>query len=312
MQPKSRDELKKELARRKKQNKRIVIRAFAVIVILSVLGITYATCINFISTGFFEDVINEPPKYYFYEPDYEYNIFEDPDYADTLNSDAGKIHYSSDDRCFTSVEEDDFESYGDAAELMFELVTAIRNGDSDGYNACFSDSAIKDFRKDKFTMQRIYDIKIIFVETVNAKDDKGSTYQLSRISLEYKINRNDGTFTKDIGSNMSAKQTFWISENNPSGRALIDDVDTEYILSSNLPTELNAVRIVAASAIVASVTALSVFAAVIVINKTATDEKRAEIKARKDKKREVKAQKEADSESKGEDKVDTDSSQNSN
>ena len=55
MQTKNKEELKKELARRKAQNKRIIIRAFVVIIALAVLGITYATCVNLISGGFFDN-----------------------------------------------------------------------------------------------------------------------------------------------------------------------------------------------------------------------------------------------------------------
>ncbi|MBQ8389336.1 MAG: hypothetical protein IJX46_10475 [Clostridia bacterium] len=293
MQTKNKEELKKELARRKAQNKRIIIRAFVVIIALAVLGITYATCVNLISGGFFENVINDPANYHFFEPDYEYNIFEDPEYADILESDSGKIHYSSDDRYFVSVDEEDFDRYGDAAGLMFDLVTAIRNGNSAGYNACFSEQALKNFGRDKFTMQQIYDVRIIFVEATNVKDDDGVAYQLSRMSLEYKIRRNNGTFTKDIGSDMSARQTFWISESNGSDKVLIDDVDTEYIIPDILPTEPNVLRIVVASIIVIAISVAVISVTFATVRKTATDEKKAEIKARRDKKREAKAEKKA-------------------
>lgn len=277
----NKENLKKELERRKRQNKKAAIRFLTIVVAIALLCAAYFVMATLISDGFFYTVIIEEPEFFFYDADYDYNIFEDSEYRDILDSSSGKIYYSADGGFFTqSVSEEDFDDHGEAAKVMFELVIAIQNGDSDKYNSYMSPDFPAGDKKGKFTMQQIYDVNIVHLGTEEVEGNNG-IYQRAKMSFEYKIRENNGTFTKNVDSDASVEQNVWLSTNNPEGKFMIDEIDVNYNLEITPHKEMNVVGITVATLILIVLVGGVVVVTVFVMRKTRSDDKIAS-KANKD------------------------------
>lgn len=158
---------------------------------------------------------------YFYPSDPDVNILEDDDY---LSLDR-RIYFTRAGET-TVVTEENIASYGSAVQALRWMIDCIVAGDSEGYNACFSSHyyATKgNEAKEDFTMQRVYDIELEFVRESVQTDKSGNSYTQYEIIVKYKIDRNDGTFRRDIGSNEARKQYYVLSDSTGS-RVLIDQI----------------------------------------------------------------------------------------
>ena len=112
--------------------------------------------------------------------------------------------------------------------FMLEYVDDIIYGNTEGYNAKFSEEYYDSHEPiTRFTMQKLYGVLITQKQTETLTDKKtGINYTKYSFVLEYKIYENNGTFRRDIGKG-SKKQYFTITDR--SGNLLIDDIRTEII-----------------------------------------------------------------------------------
>lgn len=139
----------------------------------------------------------------FYTPDYNYDIKNDEAYMDIdkyiAYTEGGVTLYLMNDAEIIKAGENVF---------MFKLFfDSIINGNAELYNSFFSEEYLKkQSEKSDFTMQRIYDIRIEFYD----KNVLSSTQTEYRYVISYKIMKNDGTFRRDIGSDMFKPQLFTV------------------------------------------------------------------------------------------------------
>ena len=199
--------------------KRIIV---VFLIILAVLLLLYVTTL--ILQHFEKDMIPEESEYIadfnFYPADYSENIFEDPEYLALIQD--GVLLYDNNSNFATTVTKETANQLGDdGAVLLVDMVYAIIDGNAEKYNSCFSEKYFEKHQpKENFTMQKIYNGKIIYFssksETVN-----GATYTTYTYNLVYNIFENNGTFRKDIGED-ARMQSIKISDR--EGKMLIDDI----------------------------------------------------------------------------------------
>lgn len=209
----------KESANRLKRKMIIVLACMVVFAIISI------PLINFLSNIQSKDGEEEETKYpsstiIFATPDFECNIMEKEEYL-SLN----RCIYLYDEKYGITEELTDknIDVYGDSAKVMRNAINAIIAGDADAYNALFSEAYFANHEpKSPFTMQRLYDIKLTFAEETEITDQEGK-YTRYIYGVEYKIQRNDGTFRTDIGHNESRMQYFILSDST-GGKILIDQI----------------------------------------------------------------------------------------
>lgn len=160
--------------------------------------------------------------YEFYEPDFFLtveDIMKEPEYADV----GWYITYTNEMGESVVILDDDYLKYGIGVELFSYYFAAIQSGNAKAYNALFCDEYIeRNGAKSNFTPQRVYDIRIRLCNSEHPDDD---TY-LYTYEVDYKIMKNDGTFTRQIGSDMSRKQYFKIRSD--SADTSIISIDTVY------------------------------------------------------------------------------------
>lgn len=158
------------------------------------------------------DMTEQTVDFDFAVPDYNKNIFEDERYIALTEN--GFIYYKDESTGVTlGIERNTASSHGSDVELMVEYVYSIINGDAEKYNSFFSDNYYENNKKrDKFTMQMLYNVYISKISYEEVSDNEGAYLQY-QFSLEYNILDNDGTFRKDIGTG-TRKQYFTLSSKN--------------------------------------------------------------------------------------------------
>ena len=213
----------KESARKLKRNMIIVLVcmvAFAVVAI---------PLISFLDRIQNDGTVEEGTKYpsasiIFVTPDYEYDIMQDQDY---LGMNRRIYHFDEQSGLTEELTDKNIVGYGPAAVVLRDLINAIIAGDADAYNALFSETYYAHYEpEDPFTMQRVYDIMLTKVgeSVVSDKDGKYTQYVYV---VEYKIQKNDGTFRRDIGHDESRMQRFVLSDRG-TGDVLIDEIKNNY------------------------------------------------------------------------------------
>ncbi len=212
-----------------KQNKRRVKIGIAVFFAFSVL-IALLTMIDFDVlyaklTGPTELFKEEFDDDQFYVPDYETNILTDPEYLDldrellwSENGITEKLH------------DNNYEKYHEEGVLVHDYFESLITGDSDRYNALFSQEYIKKYGKqDPFPMQRVYDME---AEVLSRSTDAKTGGINLVIKIGYKIQANDGTVRRDMISDMKVPLDLNIYVA-PTGRAEIRSV-TQYFSGDRL------------------------------------------------------------------------------
>ena len=206
------DRLRSPNSNRKKVLFRIVL------IVAALLAVVFAAYLILSSAS----KKNVDLDYDFYEPDYTLTyekMIEEPDYAER----GWYITYTNDAGESVAILDDDYLSRGIGVELLSYYFAAIQSGDAQTYNSLFGDEYISvNGRHDPFTPQRIYDINVRFVESKRQSDDSF----LYKYEIGYKIMRNDGTFTRLIGSDMSRPQYITIYSGDDD--VYIKSVDTTY------------------------------------------------------------------------------------
>lgn len=136
---------------------------------------------------------NRPKSYTFFEPDYDENIFEDPVYMD-----KNRFIAYNDGVVKTLISDGDFTSFPPQVKFFDAYFSAVINGDAQAYNDMFTDEYYKTGeRRDRFTMQKIYDIEVELLDSYE-KTDTGSTVEYNIYKVSYTILKNNGTFRNDL------------------------------------------------------------------------------------------------------------------
>ena len=143
----------------------------------------------------------------FERPDWEANIFEDEEYLE-LNR---RIMYRNGGEEYPV---DEGLPVPDVARMFVDYLDAIMHGDAGRLKGFYTAECLEELDPpipDAFTMQRVYDAVIIYNGTMT---DPQTEQKYERISLIYKIQKNDGTFRTDIESDAYREQKFYVIEQN--------------------------------------------------------------------------------------------------
>ena len=186
------------LERSKKMKKKILILLICCAVCVALLFGTIEL-VEYLT--FLKDTTVPEGTFDFY-PVYSGDIFEYDDYMH-LNR---QISYCDDPAGYgttTVVTEDTKEDFEPPVLFLCDYIESIIMGDSHRYNQFFNRTYFKKVEpKTSFAQQMLYDIKITYYSTEEGKN--GS--KLISYRLEYMIFENNGTFRRDIGSDMSRPQ----------------------------------------------------------------------------------------------------------
>ena len=162
---------------------------------------------------------NYSSSYIFHEADYDADIYADVEYMD-LN----RYITFSDGVVSTVLEEDEYAEQDADLRFMIDYIHAIIAGDAEAYNACFSEKYYaRNKPLDRFTMQKLYEIKLTRTET-QTEQVEGGEYTIHGYVVEYMIRHNNGTFRRDLGSDSIRAQYLVVS--NREGDWKIDNVIT--------------------------------------------------------------------------------------
>jgi len=200
------------------KKKKLIIAIAVALAIVIIMGIA-VIIIDMIENG--KVYIPEPIDYDFYEADFSEDIYTDSEYVALIEGD--EVSYLDMDTNLTiGISEKNVMDFGDDVVFFWNYIQNIIAGDTDAYNAMFSDGYYSKMSpKSAFTMQKLYDIKISKYASEVVEDSDGNYTKYTYI-IEYKIFKNNGTFRNDIGDG-SRKQYITITDK--SGDFLIDVVE---------------------------------------------------------------------------------------
>ncbi len=204
----------------KKKSITILVSLFVVAILLTLL--------NMID---FDAIINENKKqpeitdygYSFYEPDYDTDIFSDPEYI-ALNRD---ISYQSGGLTISPADLNEVKG----ASVIADYLDAMMTGNAEKYSSLFTNEYIsekKDSIPSKFPQQRLYEIKVVSLSDPHTytKDELEGKYTgVTRYLFQvvYYIQYNSGTVRRDIPSDASRPLYFEVFEY-PNGQQKINSM----------------------------------------------------------------------------------------
>ena len=184
---------------------------------------------NLYDNGFFERAEKVEPDFGygsgFNEPDWNADIFSDPDYL-VYYEDA--VHFSGDDvSARERVDQNNYSNYRAELKFFLDYFAAVRAGDAKAYLDLHDSGFIKakrvedrnlDFIIDYgFSPQRVYDITLSMCDIKEANNKLTSVFE-----VKYYILKNDGLFRNDIGQGEARAQYMTLENNN--GKIKITDI----------------------------------------------------------------------------------------
>ena len=161
--------------------------------------------------------------YNFYPADFDLNIYEDEEYQALMR--GRFLHYcNSYTNVTVSITKDTATLHGEEVAFLTDYIYTIIEGNHEGYNACFSDQyyASGKSKKEDFTMQQLHHIVLTKISQEEVSEN-GINYTKFSYVVEYQINKNNGTFRKDIGDGTRAQ---YLEITNREGTWKIDTVAT--------------------------------------------------------------------------------------
>ena len=150
---------------------------------------------------------------YFYAPNYEFNILEDPEYIELNRVISYKFGAVT-----KTVLPENYSAIDPLLPFISSLLDTMIAGNYDAYANFFSTN----FKKEnelpkKFTMQRIYNVTI---EKISDPDtEHGYLYM-----IDFMISKNDGTLRNDVESD--ASKPWYVSIITENGEYKIDKIVT--------------------------------------------------------------------------------------
>lgn len=140
------------------------------------------------------------PSYTFYTPDYNSDIFSDPDYDGVV---VPYISYTNNAITYTIIEED-YSDFGPVVELFGNYFDSLKAGDAASFSALHSERFFKhNYYWESIAPQRLYNINIEYMFEKDMTDELYGEVTKYVYRTSYKIMKNDGTFRSDIGSDAS-------------------------------------------------------------------------------------------------------------
>ena len=207
------------------KKKKILIRVICIVVAVIVLMIAASFGMDFYLQKKAEE--NAQKIHLNFAPaDYEENIFEDQEYLALIEK--GFIDYTDYATNITlGIDYASAIDHGEDVQFMVDYIYAIIAGEAEEYNKFFSDEYYKKNEpKEKFTMQKLYEVNISKVSVTQKSDKSGNTYNEYQYIVKYKILDNNGTFRNDFNSGTKEQYIFFT---NQSGEFLIDRISTPQV-----------------------------------------------------------------------------------
>lgn len=159
----------------------------------------------------------------FADPALSADIFSDEEY---LELDRDVYLESGDDvaRIRTAIDEESYLRQPAEVRMLIAWITAARDGDAAGYNACLSpEYRQKSGAKALFTQQKLYDITIR-EHTIDVAVPEGYA-SVSCYGVAYKIKDNNGSLRDDMGSDAELEQYVYVVKDR-DGQAAIYGIRT--------------------------------------------------------------------------------------
>ena len=189
-----------------------------------------------------ENTNNRVPKYdfIFHEVDFDTDILSDPEYLALDRSVSLKLGNQ------TVTIDDGYRSENGTIEFMLKYLDCIVAGDYNSYKNFFSKLYFETENVPEiFTMQRVYEITVEYISET-AVTESNKNYTEYRLSLDYKINRNNGTLRNDMGSDCIRTQYFLITDR--EGSLMIDTIKS-FDIVDDVPIEIDFVGVYVACAV---------------------------------------------------------------
>lgn len=142
-----------------------------------------------------------------YDPDWESDIFLNPDWLDKNRY----ITYTENGMSLTLVDYD-YASCGKPVEMFGEYVDALMHGDAEKVNSFYTESYFETHKKlEKITMQKLYNIEVEYISQSDITLDGHAVVQYI-YKFTYMIMENDGTFRGDLVSDAMKPQYYTLIE----------------------------------------------------------------------------------------------------
>lgn len=149
------------------------------------------------------DYMDHVVSHRFAAADYNEDIYADEEY---MQKDHSIAYKNGPDTYY--ITDGDFSSYGATVKFFGRYFDTVINGRYKEYDAYFTDFYFENQKnKERFTPQKLYDIKIELIGSTT--DNDVTTYNYY---VEFKIVKNNGTFRNDIGSNSSRRIIYELCE----------------------------------------------------------------------------------------------------
>lgn len=191
-----------------KKTKRTIIIAFASMLAFMIICLTIPGLTQYGRQEEIKDP-NEDNSYFFCEPyEKDFDILE---YEEYLGLDRTVMYYDG-TGIGSGLVEGNLNEYNPGVTVIYNMLNALIEGDVEAYNSLLGENMEK---KESFTQQQIYKISI----TNKSKSSSDGTYEFT---VDYKIHENNGSYRKDMGSDMYRPLAITVS--NVSGQYLIESM----------------------------------------------------------------------------------------
>jgi len=179
---------------------KIILIVFAVIIVLYVATM-WLNPDELVDRWFSDDNTSDlpPQNIEFYPADKDYNIMADEEY---LEYDRRISYYDPDSGATYWVEEEEVDSAEPFVKFFHSYFQTVIYGDALNYAEHFSLAYEGELPED-FTMQMVYDIEL--------RPHANANGEMCYI-VNYKIHKNNGTFRRDIGSDVGREYLFTLVE----------------------------------------------------------------------------------------------------
>lgn len=149
------------------------------------------------------DYMDHVVSHRFSPADYNEDIYADEEY---MQKDHSIAYKSGPDTYY--ITDGNYGTHGATIEFFCRYFDTVINGRYEEYDAYFTDFYFENQKnKDRFTPQKLYDIKVELVGT-----STGESVTTYNFYVEFKIVKNNGTFRNDIGSNSSRRLIYELCE----------------------------------------------------------------------------------------------------
>ncbi len=197
---------------KKRAQKRGIIIAFSVMAAIVLLWYAVIPGIGAIINAVSEKGDDKPTSDYmdrvvshtFYPSNYNEDIYADEDYMRRER----RIAYTSGGSTFYIAIGGDFSPHGAPLVFFGRYFDAVIAGEYEDFDKYFTDFYLEHQKnKERFTPQKLYDINIRLISTTAHE-----SYTTHNYYVDFKIEKNNGTFRNDIGSNSARRIVYELTE----------------------------------------------------------------------------------------------------